>query len=208
MKCSGIGKRDTVSCADAQICPPACMCTDTIVDCRDRGLAHIPSNLPGSTSELRLEQNQITFIPSKAFHNMGGLKRLVLYGNNLTDLPIEAFHGLENLQLLLLNANQLQCIRRGTFDPLTKLNLLSLYDNQIKSISNATFHKLPKLQTLHLARNPLICDCNMVRSFSRFLKKNIGKSFNKVTYLKKWLAELQEARGIETVERGVNCQGG
>lgn len=95
----------------------------------------------------------------------------VLYGNNLTELPAEAFDGLGSLQLLLLNANQLHCIRRGTFDPLTDLNLLSLYDNRIKSISNETFHRLQKLQTLHLAKNPLICDCNLVSR--RFL--NIKK---------------------------------
>ncbi|KAE9412961.1 hypothetical protein Angca_004648, partial [Angiostrongylus cantonensis] len=184
MKCSGIEKRDTVSCADVHICPAACLCTDSTVDCRDRGLSHVPANLPSSTTELRLEQNQITTIPPKAFHNLRELKRLVLYGNNLTDLPIQAFHGLNNLQILLLNANQLQCLRSGTFDPLTKLNLLSLYDNQIKSISNSTFYKLLNLQTLHLAKNPLICDCNM--------------------HLKEWLAELQEAKGIET--SGARCE--
>ncbi|KAK6765982.1 hypothetical protein RB195_025724 [Necator americanus] len=205
MKCSGIEKRATVSCADAHVCPPACTCTDTTVDCRDRGLTHIPANLPSSTTELRLEQNQITYVPPKAFQNLRNLKRLdlsknnivevaprafqglhtlnslVLYGNNLTELPAEAFDGLKSLQLLLLNANQLQCIRRGTFDPLTELNLLSLYDNQIRSISNETFHKLSKLQTLHLAKNPLICDCNL-----------------------EWLAELQEARNIET--SGARCE--
>ncbi|KIH66044.1 leucine Rich repeat-containing domain protein [Ancylostoma duodenale] len=241
MKCSGIEKRATVSCADAHVCPPACTCTDTTVDCRDRGLTHIPANLPSSTTELlvitghtfshkflilkklgnwerehrksgrngyvnrRLEQNQITYVPPKAFQNLRNLRRLdlsknsiievaprafqglhtlnslVLYGNNLTELPAEAFDGLKSLQLLLLNANQLQCIRRGTFDPLTELNLLSLYDNQIRSISNETFHRLGKLQTLHLAKNPLICDCNL-----------------------EWLAELQEARNIET--SGARCE--
>ncbi|PIO67529.1 leucine rich repeat domain protein, partial [Teladorsagia circumcincta] len=156
MKCSGIEKRATISCSETHVCPPACTCTDATVDCRDRGLTHIPANLPSSTTEL------------------------VLYGNNLTELPVEAFEGLNSLQLLLLNANQLQCIRQGTFDSLSELNLLSLYDNQIKSISNETFHKLHKLQTLHLARNPLICDCNL-----------------------EWLAELQEARHIET--SGARC---
>uniref|UniRef100_A0A183FZP4 LRRNT domain-containing protein n=1 Tax=Heligmosomoides polygyrus TaxID=6339 RepID=A0A183FZP4_HELPZ len=230
MKCSGIEKRAAMTCADAHVCPPACTCTDTTVDCRDRGLTHIPANLPSSTTELyvfscfscvldpcdqdefknaqrevRLEQNQITYVPPKAFQNLRQLKRLdlsknsivevaprafqglqslnslVLYGNNLTELPAEAFDGLGSLQLLLLNANQLHCIRRGTFDPLTDLNLLSLYDNRIKSISNETFHRLQKLQTLHLAKNPLICDCNL-----------------------EWLAELQEARNIET--SGARCE--
>lgn len=86
----------------------------------------------------------------------------VLYGNNISDLPSEAFHGLSNLQLLLLNANKLQCLRKNTFSGLRRLNLLSLYDNQIKSIANGTFDGLTSLTTIHLARNPIICDCNLV----------------------------------------------
>ncbi|MCP9266008.1 Protein slit [Dirofilaria immitis] len=133
----------------------------------------------------RLEQNQITYIPPRAFHNLHQLKRLdlgknnigeisprafeglkslnslVLYGNNVSNLPSEAFHGLVNLQLLLLNANKLQCLRKDTFSSLTNLNLLSLYDNQIHSIANGTFDDLTNLTTLHLARNPIVCDCNL-----------------------------------------------
>ncbi|VDK74302.1 unnamed protein product, partial [Onchocerca ochengi] len=185
MKCSGIEKRAATSCRDASVCPSVCTCTETTVDCRDRGLRQIPTNLSPATTELRLEQNQITYIPPRAFHNLHQLKQLdlsknnimeisprafeglkslnslVLYGNNLSNLPSEAFHELVNLQLLLLNANKLQCLRRDTFSSLTNLNLLSLYDNQIYSIANGTFDGLINLTTLHLARNPIICDCNL-----------------------------------------------
>uniref|UniRef100_A0A8L7YLJ6 Uncharacterized protein n=1 Tax=Brugia malayi TaxID=6279 RepID=A0A8L7YLJ6_BRUMA len=199
MKCSGIEKRAATSCRDASVCPSVCTCTETTIDCRDRGLTHIPANLPSTTTELRLEQNQITYVPPRAFHNLHQLKRLdlsknnignigprafdglkslnslVLYGNNISNLPSEAFHGLSNLQLLLLNANKLQCLRRDTFSNLTNLNLLSLYDNQIHSIANGTFDGLINLTTLHLARNPIICDCNL-----------------------EWLAHLLAKKAIET----------
>uniref|UniRef100_A0A914CNL9 Protein slit n=1 Tax=Acrobeloides nanus TaxID=290746 RepID=A0A914CNL9_9BILA len=205
MKCSGIEKRAATSCREARVCPSVCTCTETTVDCRDRGLKHIPANLPISTTELRLEQNQITFIPSNAIQSLEKLRRLdmsknmikeihpdafngltslntlVLYGNNLTDLPSNVFRHLSSLQLLLLNANRLSCLRRDTFKGLSNLNLLSLYDNQIKSISNGTFEPLVNLQTLHLARNPLICDCNL-----------------------EWLALLLTQRPIET--SGAKCE--
>ncbi|VDK71993.1 unnamed protein product [Litomosoides sigmodontis] len=199
MKCSGIEKRAASSCRDTSVCPSACMCTKTTIDCRDRDLTHIPANLPPTTTELRLEQNQITYVPPRAFHNLHLLKRLdlsknnigeigprafeglkslnslVLYGNSISNLPSEAFHGLINLQLLLLNANKLQCLRSDTFASLTSLNLLSLYDNQIHSIANGTFDGLTNLTTLHLARNPIICDCNL-----------------------EWLAHLLAKRAVET----------
>ncbi|CAI5455769.1 unnamed protein product [Caenorhabditis angaria] len=206
MKCSGIEKRATMTCKETKVCPASCTCTETTVDCRDRGLTYIPSNLPPLTTELRLEQNQITYVPPHAFKNLAKLVRLdlsknsisevsdrafeglqslnslVLYGNNITELPIDALRGLGNLQLLLLNANQLQCIRSGTFDHVPKLNLLSLYDNQIRSISEKTFKNLTRLSTIHLAKNPLICDCNL-----------------------EWLARWNQERNIET--SGARCEG-
>ncbi|VDK46803.1 unnamed protein product [Anisakis simplex] len=197
MKCSGIEKRAASSCRDAAVCPSVCSCTETTVDCRDRGLTHIPTNLPSSVLELYvaipdircqfmfnlkdLSKNSIVEIAPRAFDGLRSLNSLVLYGNSLTDLPSEAFQGLFNLQLLLMNANKLQCLRKETFKNLTNLNLLSLYDNNIKSIANGTFDGLTNLMTLHLARNPIICDCNL-----------------------EWLAILLSHRAVET--SGARCE--
>lgn len=52
MKCSGMEKRAASACREASICPTVCSCTETTVDCHDRGLKHIPSNLPSTTTEL------------------------------------------------------------------------------------------------------------------------------------------------------------
>lgn len=88
----------------------------------------------------------------------------------MIELPNQAFYGLHNLQLLLLNANKIQCIHRNAFNNLTNLNLLSLYDNKIKSIANESFNELINLTTLHLAKNPIICDCNLVSFFFLLIK--------------------------------------
>jgi len=39
-------------CSTSSVCPARCTCTDTIVDCRDRGLADIPTNIPQTITEL------------------------------------------------------------------------------------------------------------------------------------------------------------
>ena len=33
-------------------CPSGCKCTDGVVDCRNRGLRHIPDNLPIDMTEM------------------------------------------------------------------------------------------------------------------------------------------------------------
>ena len=79
MKCSGIEKRSAGGCADKKRCPAECACTATIVDCHDRSLTEIPTNLPNGIEEIRLNGNRITAIPSKAFHNLHKLRTLYVF---------------------------------------------------------------------------------------------------------------------------------
>ncbi|XP_037574945.1 protein slit isoform X1 [Dermacentor silvarum] len=196
----------TGGCQRASACPFPCTCMDGVVDCRDKGLTALPQHIPETTTELRLEQNQITEVPSQAFAHLKWIRRidlssnviskvapdafsglksltsLVLYGNRISDLPPGIFHGLTSLQLLLLNANRISCIRKDTFRDLRNLNLLSLYDNSIQSLANGSFAPLNNIQTLHLARNPFICDCNL-----------------------RWLALYLHQHPVET--SGARCEG-
>uniref|UniRef100_A0A803STD4 Slit homolog 2 protein n=1 Tax=Anolis carolinensis TaxID=28377 RepID=A0A803STD4_ANOCA len=185
-------------------CPAACTCSNNIVDCRGKGLAEIPTNLPETITEIRLEQNSIKSIPPGAFSPYKKLRRidlsnnqiseaapdsfqglrslnsLVLYGNKITELPKGLFEGLFSLQLLLLNANKINCLRVDAFQDLHNLNLLSLYDNKLQTIAKGTFSPLRAIQTLHLAQNPFICDCHL-----------------------KWLADYLHTNPIET--SGARC---
>nr|XP_026691209.1 slit homolog 2 protein isoform X2 [Ciona intestinalis] len=184
-------------------CPSACICSNGIADCRDRGLTALPASFPLDTTELRLEQNRIQLIPSFAFASYPQLRRidisnneireierdafdgltqltsLVIYGNRISSLPAGIFRDLRNLQMLLLNANKLTCLRRDVFNGLRSLTLLSLYDNKLQSISRGTFSNLKSIETMHLAQNPFICDCHL-----RWL----------VSYVKKYKVETSGAR--------------
>ncbi|KAG5849469.1 hypothetical protein ANANG_G00110780 [Anguilla anguilla] len=200
--CAG-GHHSSASCSVLQ-CPDSCTCSNNIVDCRGKGLAEIPTNLPETITEIRLEQNAIKVIPPGAFSPYKKLRRidlsnnqiselapdaflglrslnsLVLYGNKITELPKGLFEGLFSLQLLLLNANKINCLRVDAFQDLHNLNLLSLYDNKLQTIAKGTFAALRAIQTLHLAQNPFICDCHL-----------------------KWLADYLQDNPIET--SGARC---
>uniref|UniRef100_UPI00398F83E6 slit homolog 1 protein-like n=1 Tax=Pristiophorus japonicus TaxID=55135 RepID=UPI00398F83E6 len=185
-------------------CPAVCTCSNSIIDCRGKGLTAIPANLPDTITEIRLEQNGIksvppgTFTPYKklrridlsnnqiaeiapdVFQGLRSLNSLVLYGNKINELPKGVFDGLYALQLLLLNANKINCIRADAFQDLQNLSLLSLYDNKIQTLAKGTFASLRAIQTLHLAQNPFICDCHL-----------------------KWLADYLRSNPIET--SGARC---
>ncbi|KAL7976379.1 hypothetical protein Chor_015443 [Crotalus horridus] len=177
--CSGHQSFMAPSCSVLH-CPAACTCSNNIVDCRGKGLAEIPTNLPETITEIRLEQNSIKAIPAGAFSPYKKLRRMVLYGNKITELPKSLFEGLFALQLLLLNANKINCLRVDAFQDLHNLNLLSLYDNKLQTIAKGTFAPLRAIQTLHLAQNPFICDCHL-----------------------KWLADYLHVNPIET--SGARC---
>ncbi|KAI2811133.1 Slit 2 protein [Blomia tropicalis] len=181
------------TCSIKPQCPFACSCQDGVVDCRNRNLTKIPDFIPENATELRLEQNSITEVPSRAFsnyrqllridlsknniskiaedafHGLKSLNSLFLFGNEITDLPEAVFKGLSNIQVLFLNANRIKCLRRGIFADFKNLNLLSLYDNNIQSLAEGIFENLINIQTLHLGRNPFICDCNL-RWLSEYLR--------------------------------------
>ncbi|CAH1393719.1 unnamed protein product [Nezara viridula] len=195
LRCSGVVEKTIGECQSEPSCPHQCRCADGIVDCREKGLTVIPQHLPQATTEVRLEQNVITEVSSKAFvpykrlrkidlsknaifkiavdafSGLKSLTSLVLYGNKIKELPGGVFHGLTSLQLLLLNANEISCIRKDTFKDLHNLNLLSLYDNNIQSLANGTFDSMKSIQTMHLGRNPFICDCNL-RWLAEYLQRN------------------------------------
>ncbi|MBN3293379.1 SLIT2 protein, partial [Polypterus senegalus] len=197
------GHQTSASCSVLQ-CPDACTCSNNIVDCRGKSLTEIPTNLPETITEIRLEQNAIKVIPPgafspykklrridlsnnqiselapDAFQGLRSLNSLVLYGNKITELPKGLFEGLFALQLLLLNANKINCLRVDAFQDLHNLNLLSLYDNKLQTIAKGTFASLRAIQTLHLAQNPFICDCHL-----------------------KWLADYLHENPIET--SGARC---
>ncbi|KAK7929454.1 hypothetical protein WMY93_005849 [Mugilogobius chulae] len=201
--CSGHQSSSASSCSVIQ-CPESCTCSNNIVDCRGKGLTEIPTNLPETITEIRLEQNAIKVIPagafspykklrridlsnnqiselaSDAFQGLRSLNSLVLYGNKITEISKGLFEGLFSLQLLLLNANKIACLRVDAFQDLHNLNLLSLYDNKLQTIAKGTFSSLRAIQTLHLAQNPFICDCHL-----------------------KWLADYLQDNPIET--SGARC---
>lgn len=63
-------------CLGENYCPPSCTCTGTIVRCSKAKLKEIPRGIPPETSELYLDNNEITKIQAEKLSHLKSLTRL------------------------------------------------------------------------------------------------------------------------------------
>uniref|UniRef100_A0A8C1Z2X8 Slit homolog 3 (Drosophila) n=1 Tax=Cyprinus carpio TaxID=7962 RepID=A0A8C1Z2X8_CYPCA len=173
-------------CFQDLVCPERCRCEGTVVDCSNLKLTKIPPHLPEHTSDLRLNDNEISVLEATgafkklpnlrkinlsnnklrdiregAFDGAGGVLELLLTGNKLQTVSGRMFKGLSGLKTLMLRSNQISCVDNATFTGLSSVRLLSLYDNRISTIAPGAFNTLHSLSTINLLSNPYVCDCHL-----------------------------------------------
>ncbi|XP_066291064.1 uncharacterized protein [Branchiostoma lanceolatum] len=134
-------------------CPEICSCRSREVYCQDRGLKHVPSNIPLETTFYRLDSNTIQNLPAIGFSNLIGLIRLDLYYNNISVLPDGVFSNLTSLEFLYLNNNNIRALPDGVFSNLISLEELYLNNNNIRVLPDGVFSNLVSLEELSLHTN-------------------------------------------------------
>nr|ABB21021.1 variable lymphocyte receptor A [Eptatretus burgeri] len=138
---------------DGGVC--SCNNNKNSVDCSNKKLTAIPSNIPADTKKLVLNYNKLRELEPTAFHGLKELTYLDLDGNKLQSLPDGVFDKLTQLTILYLHNNKLQSIPDGVFDKLTQLQKLWLDNNKLQSLPRGIFDKLTKLTDLTLSENKL-----------------------------------------------------
>uniref|UniRef100_M4ANP0 Slit homolog 3 (Drosophila) n=1 Tax=Xiphophorus maculatus TaxID=8083 RepID=M4ANP0_XIPMA len=201
-------------CFQDLVCPERCRCEGTVVDCSNLKLTRIPPHIPEHTTDLRLNDNEISVLEAAgtfrklpnlkkinlsnnklrdlregAFDGSAGVLELLLTGNKLTALQGRMFRGLSGLKTLMLRSNQISCIDNGTFSGLSSVRLLSLYDNRISSIAPGAFATLHSLSTINLLSNPYVCDCHLAW-LGQWLKKTRVVSGNPRCHRPGFLKEI------------------
>ncbi|XP_053487014.1 slit homolog 3 protein [Ictalurus furcatus] len=187
--------RLTGECFQDLVCPERCRCEGTVVDCSNLKLTSIPPHLPEHTTDLRLNDNEISSLDAMGafkklphlrkinlsnnklreiregvFDGAGGILELLLTGNKLQSVQGRMFRGLSGLKTLMLRSNQITCVDNTTFTGLSSVRLLSLYDNRISTIVPGAFSTLHSLSTINLLSNPYVCDCHLAW-LGQWLKK-------------------------------------
>uniref|UniRef100_A0A8K9XKJ6 Slit homolog 1b (Drosophila) n=1 Tax=Oncorhynchus mykiss TaxID=8022 RepID=A0A8K9XKJ6_ONCMY len=186
-RCSGTeDTRLNNECNSKPVCPAKCRCEANVVDCSNLRLTKFPQHLPASTTELRLNNNDISVLEATGvfktlsqlkkinlsnnkiseiedgvFEGAGSVMELHLTANHLDSVRGTMFRGMGGVRMLMLRNNRISCIHNGSFTGLANVRLLSLYDNQLHTIMPGAFDTLPHLSTLNLLANPFNCDCRL-----------------------------------------------
>ena len=154
-------------------CPLECSCkhsfdlTKNYVNCSNRYLSRIPSNISPSTTHLNFNHNQIKSL-EKNLTFLTKLQYLSLANNRLESLAPEQFSTLTKIEDLDLSSNQIQTIHPRTFSSM--FNLKHLYLNHNPWIpkfynGNGEFQSNTRLNSLTYG-NGLVCNRSTISSFS------------------------------------------
>ncbi|KAF4789872.1 hypothetical protein TURU_146994 [Turdus rufiventris] len=200
-RCSGsedYRSKFTGKCFMDLVCPEKCRCEGTIVDCSNQKLTRLPTHLPEYTTDLRLNDNDISVLEAVglfkklpnlrkinlsnnkikeiregAFDGASGVQELILTENQLESVHGRMFRGLTGLKTLMLRSNSISCINNDTFAGLSSVRLLSLYDNHISTITPGAFSTLVSLSTINLLANSFNCNCHLAWLGKWLRKKRI-----------------------------------
>lgn len=119
--------------------------------------------------EVRLDYNQISELPQRAFRNLRTQPRehyysakyptINLSNNHLTKIHPDAFGGIEEIWQLRLDRNGIAAVKSDMFESVYKVHHLNVSYNQIKCFSSGLLQKLRRTVTLDITGNQFSKDC-------------------------------------------------
>lgn len=135
-------------------CPRDCSCEDgtKFLNCSQRSLLEIPTDLPKNVIRLDLSGNNIKRIPVEAFQNCTDVREILLDRNVIEEIDKEVFMNMAHLDVLGLAGNQLSHLATDTFVEAQSLRRLVLSENPLVISDEGPFLEQEDLEELELAR--------------------------------------------------------
>ncbi|XP_071850989.1 uncharacterized protein [Apostichopus japonicus] len=134
-----------------------CRCRKTVnhyeMDCSNRSLNDVPTNIPWNVTKIDLSTNKLTYIHWDAFITSTKLQEIDLSYNGLKYLPEDLLSSCSDLRALHLGNNQLSTIPTGFFRATPKIVYLTMSKNRFQILNKAHFHGLKSIHYLTLSGN-------------------------------------------------------
>jgi len=128
-------------------------------------------------TELKLDRNNLTWLPNKMLAGSPRLEQVSITGNRVERLQAYVFPPLLSLKVLRLSENGIESVDRKAFMNLgTSLEQLDLSGNSLKLIEEETFRPLYGLQQLHIDGNPWECDCHLKKFRDFIVQRELSPS--------------------------------
>ncbi|CAK9291382.1 unnamed protein product [Gordionus sp. m RMFG-2023] len=126
----------------------------TQVICSKTDLRILPRDLPAETVKLDVSQNEISFIPSRAFENLP-ITDLILDDNEIREIKPYSFIGLKKLKNLLMKNNPLDVLGQNSMSGINGSKTINLGSNHIDRIEREAFEDTENIESINLSGNPL-----------------------------------------------------
>ncbi|XP_040818713.1 extracellular matrix protein 2 isoform X3 [Ochotona curzoniae] len=146
-------------------------------------LVQIPSDLPSTLEELKINENHLQGIDEDSLSGLNQLVTLELEGNNLSEINVNpsAFKHLKSLSYLRLGKNKFRIIPQGL--P-ASIEELYLEHNQIEEITEVCFNHTRKISVIVLRYNKI--EENRIAPLAWISQENlesIDLSYNKLYHV-------------------------
>uniref|UniRef100_A0A3B5M6B5 Uncharacterized protein n=1 Tax=Xiphophorus couchianus TaxID=32473 RepID=A0A3B5M6B5_9TELE len=177
-------------CFQDLVCPERCRCEGTVVDCSNLKLTRIPPHIPEHTTDLRLNDNEISVLEAAGtFRKLPNLKKINLSNNKLRDLREGAFDGSAGVLELLLTGNKLTALQGRMFRGLSGNSQL-MRISWWKCVNNSDYISAHTAEeNYNLLSNPYVCDCHLAW-LGQWLKKTRVVSGNPRCHRPSFLKEI------------------
>lgn len=176
------------------------------VDCTNRNLAEIPTNLERQkVLELLFNQNRLgPILYADTFTHFAILRKLTLEDNNINKVLNATFCDLATLEYLSLFGNQISTLDNATFVSLKRLRYLNIGSNVFSTMPDVVLIPLTSLETLLM--HQISQDRFQVNKLpgglgaSRFLKTLEMSSFIMPSFRDDFFDDLTNPGAMETID--------
>lgn len=117
----------------------------TTIQTKNNSFTKIPEDITGDTSEVIINNHNITTIDSGSFKTLTSCLKLNLNKNQIVEIQPDAFKAMLKLEILLLRYNHMVKLGSTTFNGFKRIKKIDISNNKIQTINPNSFFVQSKM---------------------------------------------------------------